>query len=80
MPPVIDESKCVGCGICAQICTMDVFGPTEKKQIPVIRYSEECWHCRACVMDCPCGAISLRYPLPLMLLHQPAPQNGGVLL
>lgn len=25
MPPVIDRNKCVGCGTCATICTMDVF-------------------------------------------------------
>lgn len=68
MPPVIDRETCIGCTKCAQICCMDVFGPAEPKQVPEIRYPEECWHCRACVMDCPVGAIQLRYPLPLHLL------------
>lgn len=68
MPPIIDKSKCQKCGLCAQICTMDVFGPVPADTIPEIRYPEECWHCRACVMDCPAHALSLRYPLPLMLL------------
>ena len=67
MPPVINEEKCIGCTKCAQICCMDVFGPAEPKQTPEIRYPEECWYCRACVMDCPVGAIDLRYPLPYML-------------
>lgn len=67
MPPVINEEKCIGCTKCAQICCMDVFGPAEQKQTPQVRYPEECWHCRACVMDCPAGAIDLRYPLPYML-------------
>ena len=67
MPPVINEEKCIGCTKCAQICCMDVFGPAEQKQTPQVRYPEECWHCRACVMDCPVGAIDLRYPLPYML-------------
>ena len=67
MPPVINEEKCIGCTKCAQICCMDVFGPAEQKQTPQVRYPEECWHCRACVMDCPVGAIDLRYPLQYML-------------
>lgn len=70
MPPVIQEEKCIGCTKCAQICCMDVFGPAEPQTIPTIRYPEECWHCRACVMDCPAGAIDLRYPLPYMLLNR----------
>ena len=50
------------------ITTMDVFGPAEPKKVPEIRYPDECWHCRACVIDCPAGAIDLRYPLPYMML------------
>lgn len=68
MPPVIDQEKCNGCIKCAQICCMDVFGPAEPKKVPEIRYAEECWHCNACVLDCPSGAITLRFPLPLMML------------
>ena len=30
---------------------------------------EECWHCNACVLDCPAKAVSLRLPLNYMLLH-----------
>ena len=69
MPHIIDEEKCIGCRTCANVCTMDVFGPGEPKQVPQIRYPEECWHCRACVMDCPTGAIDIRYPLPYMMLN-----------
>lgn len=75
MPPVIDREVCIGCTKCAQICCMDVFGPAEVKQVPEIRYPEECWHCRACVMDCPVGAIHLRYPLPLHLLDYEVSQQ-----
>lgn len=79
MPPVIDPKKCVGCGTCAQICCMDIFGPSAPKEVPEVRYPEECWHCRACVMDCPKGAIELRYPLPMMMLSVDAPDHtkGG---
>lgn len=70
MPPVIDEKKCIKCHICAQICCVDVFGPAEKGKVPIVRYPEECWHCRSCVMDCPVEAIDLRYPLSYMLLYE----------
>lgn len=71
MPPVIDAKKCIACGTCANICAMDVFGPTPPQSVPKVAFPEECWHCRACVLDCPAQAICLRYPLPLMLLHRP---------
>lgn len=73
MPPIIQTEKCTSCGKCALICCMDVFGPTEPHTIPEVRYPEECWHCRACVMDCPSGAIEMRYPLPYTLLWKDAP-------
>ena len=25
MPPVIDPEKCIGCGVCADICPLQVF-------------------------------------------------------
>ena len=34
-----------------------------------VAYGEECWHCNACVLDCPAKAVSLRLPLNYMLLH-----------
>ena len=77
MPPKIDKNKCVGCNTCAQICCMNVFGPVTPGQIPVVRYPEECWHCRACVMDCPTQAITLRYPLPMMMLARVSPRKSG---
>ena len=75
MPPVIDEKKCVKCGLCAQICPMDVIKvekKNEQKEIAV-KYPNECWHCRACAIDCPQKAIKMRYPLSHMILHVEAP-------
>ncbi len=77
MPPVIDASKCIGCGTCAQICCMDVYGPVRPGATAEPLYPEECWHCRACVMDCPAGAIQLRYPLPMTMLYRKSPNAGG---
>lgn len=71
MPPVIDKTKCVGCTTCTQICPLDVYGPVIPNQKPEVLYPNECWHCRACEFDCPAGAISMYYPLPMMLLRKP---------
>lgn len=71
MPPVIDKTKCISCTTCAQICPLDVYGPVVKGQIPEVLYPNECWHCRACEFDCPVGAISMHYLLPMMLLRRP---------
>lgn len=76
MPPVIDEKKCIGCTTCAQICCTDVFGPAEENQIVQVRYPDECWHCRACIMDCPTGAIDLRYPLQYLLQTAKVSKNN----
>lgn len=68
MPPVIDPNKCKACGKCADICSEDVFFGSRKGEVPTVSYLEECWHCNACVLDCPVeGAIRLRIPLPLMI-------------
>ena len=70
MPPVIDKEKCTGCGICVDICGQDVFFGSKEGDIPVISYPEECWHCAACVIDCPVQAVRLRIPLPMMMLYK----------
>lgn len=78
MPPVIDESKCVKCGVCAEICCMDVIKKTETEPAAiVVRYPNECWHCRACAMDCPTEAITIRYPLSHMMLRVNVPTVEG---
>lgn len=70
MPPIINAEKCTKCQLCLQICTMDVFGASSERTVPKIQFPEECWHCRACVLDCPAGAIDLRYPIQMSLAHK----------
>ena len=74
MPPVINQELCTGCGTCADICPMNVFEQDAPKTEPRVAYGEECWHCNACVLDCPKKAVSLRIPLNYMLLHVDASQ------
>ena len=77
MPPIINKEKCNACGICADICPTDVFQIANKKEIPDIKYPDECWHCNACVLDCKEEAIKLRIPLPAMMLHVDAGTTPG---
>ena len=68
MPPIINQSKCVKCGTCAQICPLDVLYQARDTKEIVVRYPDECWHCRACAIDCPKQAITMRYPLSHFML------------
>lgn len=76
VPPVINHSRCLKCGTCARICPLNVlYQPAPKANITV-RYPDECWHCRACALDCPGGAITVRYPLSHMILHYEKKEGG----
>ncbi|MFH1032784.1 MAG: ferredoxin family protein [Chloroflexota bacterium] len=71
MPPVINKAKCISCGKCVDVCSEDVFFGSKERQIPVITYPDECWHCSACVQECPVeGAIRTRIPLPMMIVRK----------
>ena len=69
MPPVIDKKKCNACGNCAEICPTHVYKTGGRRTAPHVRYPDECWHCNACVLDCKQSALTLRLPLPAMMLH-----------
>lgn len=34
MPPLIDQSRCIGCGVCMEICPMQVFRPNKETRRP----------------------------------------------
>lgn len=36
MPPVINKTKCTVCGLCAEICCMDVLKKTEEEHPKII--------------------------------------------
>jgi MinD superfamily P-loop ATPase len=53
--PFVDESKCIGCGMCHDVCAFNaivVLGKT------VLVFKELCHGCGACTRFCPVGAIS----------------------
>jgi 2-oxoglutarate ferredoxin oxidoreductase subunit delta len=70
MPPVIDNNKCIQCGMCGEVCAEDVYFGSEEGKLPVVTYPEFCFHCNCCVEECPVDAITLRIPLPEMLLYK----------
>ena len=60
MPPKFNEN-CISCFKCVEICPGDILRESENG--PVVAYPEECWHCGACMMDCPTKAIRLDLPV-----------------
>jgi adenylylsulfate reductase subunit B len=63
MGPIIDSKKCTKCGLCAEVCPVDVYYGSKDKEIPKVTYGEDCFFCSACILECPKEAITLRYPL-----------------
>ncbi len=59
--PVLNETRCPGCGDCVAICPtacLAMAGP-----VPWVVRPKDCISCAACVAVCPTDAILLR-PLP----------------
>ena len=52
-----DAEKCVGCGLCTEVCPHGVFEMDEKKAR--ITDKDSCMECGACVMNCPPKAIKV---------------------
>lgn len=56
--PIIDQSKCTGCGTCASSCPQGVLEVREGKAVAV--NEEACIGCRVCESVCPEGAITVQ--------------------
>ena len=57
--PVIDESKCIGCGMCATSCGRGVYKYDEKTRKAKVINPNNCMvACQTCANLCPVGAIS----------------------
>ena len=58
----LDQSKCNGCGLCARICIVNLWGM--KDGVAFIRddYKENCLECGSCSQVCEPGAIDFNYP------------------
>ena len=59
---VIDEEKCIGCGICIEYCNVDAIAINEDRGVLEVIALEDCIECHSCQQNCPENAI-LVYPL-----------------
>lgn len=50
-----DRSRCVGCGMCVNVCPHAVFRMEGKEAILID--NEACMECGACALNCPARAI-----------------------
>ena len=57
--PSLDEEKCVGCGSCYDVCPRGVYAIDEREKKSGMVNIAACEMCRACVLQCPEGAITL---------------------
>lgn len=53
--PVINESDCIGCGICVDACPQDVL--EVEGGVATVVNEDSCIACGECVEECPMGAI-----------------------
>jgi NAD-dependent dihydropyrimidine dehydrogenase PreA subunit len=53
----LDGERCIGCGICCEVCPQGVFGLENQKAVLVDR--DGCMECGACAQNCPVEAISV---------------------
>lgn len=51
----INQSKCVGCKRCAEVCPGNLIMIEEGKA--VIRREKDCWGCTSCLKECKACAI-----------------------
>lgn len=54
--PVVDESICTACGICADDCPNGCY---DIEDVAKLNRPEDCTECGICVDDCPNGSISM---------------------
>jgi len=61
--PVVDHEKCIGCGMCDQICPEGICFPTgEKNKAGKIFYENDQEYCKGCGLSaeiCPVKAITM---------------------
>jgi NAD-dependent dihydropyrimidine dehydrogenase PreA subunit len=53
----LDQSACIGCGRCLEVCPHQVFAVTGRKAALVDR--DACMECGACAVNCPVAAITV---------------------
>ena len=57
-----DREKCNGCGMCALVCSFNLWAVKASRAKLAVRYQELCLECGACWEVCEPGAIDFSYP------------------
>ena len=61
----LDEKRCMGCGLCVEVCPHGVFtlrssaGALRTRIRAEIVNAKACMECGACKMNCPVGAVEV---------------------
>lgn len=55
MAVIVDRDKCIGCGVCVEVCPVNAIKIKKSKAV----INDECVECGACVNECPNEAITL---------------------
>lgn len=58
----LDEERCSGDGVCQEVCPRSVFEVDESRGLTTLPRAEACVHCGACIVQCPCDALSFQSP------------------
>ena len=53
----LDPGLCIGCGMCREVCSHDVFRQEGRKM--ALALPDACIECGACALNCPVKAISV---------------------
>jgi len=54
----LDPAKCLGCGMCLEVCPHQVWAMDSGKV--QLQNRDRCMECGACARNCPAGAITVR--------------------
>ncbi|MFL7791519.1 MAG: ATP-binding protein, partial [Anaerolineae bacterium] len=57
--PILDQEKCIACGLCAEVCGLDVI-VRNGNGCPTINRDAYCHACGHCVAICPQNALSIQ--------------------
>ncbi|WP_457558477.1 HgcAB-like fusion protein [Candidatus Harpocratesius sp.] len=54
-----DETKCIGCGMCKEVCPKNIYTLDENRNKIVLTNPEKCINCNACIRRCPTSCLQL---------------------